>query len=186
MSTVPVTTAFPAKPSVGSFLWAILLMVTGFFALALPWEASLGVALVIGWLFVFGCGFQVVHAIRSRGVGKILWKLVVAVLYLGVGLYFLTHPLLGVATLTFALAIFFFVKGVMDLAAYFQERKSPGAGWLLWNGAITLILGMMIWRHWPSSALWAIGTLLGIHLLMHGMTLLMITLAARRLRAALA
>jgi uncharacterized membrane protein HdeD (DUF308 family) len=172
------------KPSRASVLWAVLLMVTGFFALALPWEASLGVVLVIGWVLILGCGLQVIHALQSRGLGNILWKLLIALLYLGAGIYFLTHPLLGVATLTFALAIFFFVKGVMDLMAYFKERKSTGAGWIFWNGAVTLILGLMIWRHWPSSSLWAIGTLLGVNLLMNGITLLMITVAARRLRVA--
>ena len=182
MSTATAISA-PEKPSAGTYVWAILLMVTGLFAIALPLEASLGVVLVIGWLLLFGCGFQVVHAIRSRRIGKVLWRLLIAFLYLVAGFYFLTHPLLGVATLTLALAIFFCVKGIMDLVVYFQERKSAGAGWHLWNGAITLILGLLIWRHWPSSAVWAIGMLLGIHLLMNGMTLLMLTIAARRLAA---
>jgi len=183
MSTVTAAST-PNKPSVGSYVWAVLLMVTGIFAVALPWEASLGVALVIGWLFIVGCVFQGIHAFKSKGVGSILWKLLLAVLYLVTGLYFLAHPLLGLATLTFVLAIFFLVTGVMDLVVYFKERNSPGAGWTFWNGAVTLILGFLIWRHWPSSSLWVIGTLLGIHLMVSGLSLVMTLHATRRLRVA--
>jgi uncharacterized membrane protein HdeD (DUF308 family) len=38
--------------------------------------------------------------------------------------------------------------------------------------------------HWPSSSVWAIGTLLGVNLLMTGFTRLMFGLAARKLVSA--
>jgi uncharacterized membrane protein HdeD (DUF308 family) len=161
----------------------MLSIVAGLFALALPWEASFGVVLVIGWLLIFSSAFQLIHAFQSKGIGNVLWKLLIALLYLGVGAYFITHPVLGIATLTLGMAIFFFAEGVADLITYVKERKSPGSGWILLDGIVTLILGLLIWRRWPSSAWWVIGTLLGISMLMTGTTRLMITLAARRFRA---
>ena len=166
-----------------SIVWAVLAIVAGLFALALPWEAAFGAVLVIGWLLIFSSAFQLLHAFQSKGIGNILWKLLIALFYLGVGIYFLTHPLLGMATLTLAMAIFFFAEGAADLVTYFKVRRSPGSGWILLDGIVTLILGLLIWRHWPSSALWVIGTLLGISMLMTGMARLMITLAVRRLRS---
>ena len=60
--------------------------------------------------------------------------------------------------------------------------KGDGAsGWLLLNGVVTLLVGGLIWVHWPSSSIWAIGTLVGVNLLMTGITRLMFGLAARRL-----
>jgi len=179
----PIAEAISRRASGWSILWAVLTIVAGLLALALPWEASLGAVLVIGWLLIFSSAFQFFHAFQSKGIGHILWKLLIALLYLGVGIYFIAHPVLGIATLTLGLAIFFLAEGIMDLVAYFSVRKSPGSGWVLLDGIVTLILGLLIWRHWPSSAWWAIGTLLGISMLMTGMTRLMITLAARRLRA---
>jgi uncharacterized membrane protein HdeD (DUF308 family) len=44
-----------------------------------------------------------------------------------------------------------------------------------------LLLGCLIWFHWPSSTVWAIGTLVGVNLLMTGITRLMFGLAARKL-----
>jgi uncharacterized membrane protein HdeD (DUF308 family) len=163
-----------------SIVWAILLIVFGFLAIALPFATSWGVVVVVAWLIVFSGGFQFIHAFQSKGVGSILWKLLVAVLYLIVGLYFLLHPLIGVAAFTFALAIFFVVEGVFDLVAYFQGRHVPGSGWILFDGIITLVLGLLVWRQWPSSSLWVIGTLVGISMIMTGTTRLMLGMAAKR------
>jgi uncharacterized membrane protein HdeD (DUF308 family) len=54
---------------------------------------------------------------------------------------------------------------------------------MLLNGVITLVLGVMIWRHWPSSSAWAIGTLLGVNLVMTGMSILFAGAALRKLAA---
>ena len=164
-----------------SIVWAIVLIVFGFLAIALPFATSWGVVVVIAWLIVFSGGFQFIHAFQSHGVGHIIWKVLVAILYLIVGIYFLLHPLIGVAAFTFALAVFFVVEGVFDLVAYFQNRQAAGAGWILFDGIVTLILGLLVWRQWPSSSLWVIGTLVGISMIMTGTTRLMMSLAARRM-----
>jgi uncharacterized membrane protein HdeD (DUF308 family) len=164
-----------------SMVWAILLIAFGFLAIALPFATSWGVVVVIAWLIVFSGGFQFIHAFQSKGVGHILWKLLVAILYLIVGIYFLLHPLLGVAAFTFALAIFFVLEGAFDLVAYFQSRHIAGSGWILFDGIVTLILGLLVWRQWPSSSLWVIGTLVGISMIFTGMTRLMLSVAAGRL-----
>ena len=166
----------------GSIAWAILLIVFGFLAIALPLGTSLGVVMIVAWLIILSGGFQFVHAFQSTGAGSIAWKLLVAVVYLIAGIYFLMHPLLGLASFTLALAFFFVAEGVMDLIAYFQNRRTEGAGWILFDGIVTLILGILVWRHWPSSSGWVIGTLVGISMLMTGVTRLMLSLTARRIR----
>ena len=110
----------------------------------------------------------------------------VAILYLIVGIYFLLNPLLGVASFTLVLAVFFVVEGVFDLVAYFQNRSAQGSVWVLVDGIVTLILGALVWRQWPSSSLWVIGTLVGISMIMTGTTRLMISLAARRVEPGVA
>ena len=168
----------------GSLVWAVLLILFGFLAITLPMATSLGVVVVLAWLIIFSGVFQFVDAFHLKGVGNILWKLLVALLYLVVGLYFLVHPLLGVAAFTIGLAIFFVIEGVFDLFAYFRSRHLAGSGWILFDGLITLILGLLVWKHWPSSSRWVIGTLVGISMIMTGITRLMIGLAARRLQRA--
>lgn len=161
-------------------MWSILIMIVGAVAVMLPMASSIGVGRFVGWLMVFDSVVQGIHAFRSKGIGRLSWKLLIATLYFVAGIYLLLHPFLAVAGLTLALAFFFFVHGVLDLISYLSSRKVRRSPWVLFNGLISIILGAMIWRHWPSSSLWALGQLVGIGMLMTGMTRLMMALTMRR------
>jgi uncharacterized membrane protein HdeD (DUF308 family) len=50
---------------------------------------------------------------------------------------------------------------------------------LLVRGLIDLVLVFLIWRGWPTSALWAIGLLVGVNLFLMGLTLVMIALGVQ-------
>jgi len=169
-----------------SIVLSVLLIICGFLAIMLPIEMSIGVVIVISWLLMISGAVQFVHVFRCTGIGHALWKVVVAVIYFLTGLYLRFNLGLGIATLTLALAIFFVAQGLTDILGYLRTRKSGVSGWLLLDGVITLILGVMIWRHWPTGSLWVIGTLVGINMIMTGTTRLMLTLAVRRAQRALA
>jgi uncharacterized membrane protein HdeD (DUF308 family) len=164
-----------------SLVLSIVLIIFGVLAIALPMATSIGVVIVIGWLVVFGGLAQFVHAFQSKGIGPIVWKLLVAVFYLVAGGYLIARPALGAAGFTLVLGIFFFAEGVTDLVAYFATRKSGNSAWMLLDGVVTLILGFMIWSGWPFTSLWVIGTLVGVSMLMTGTTRLMMALAVRKL-----
>jgi uncharacterized membrane protein HdeD (DUF308 family) len=122
---------------------------------------------------------QFVHAFQSTGIGHVVWKLLIAALYIVAGAYLLSHPVLGLAALTLALAAFFFAKSMVDMAAYFSTRKSGVSGWILVDGIVTLLLSLMIWSRWPAGSLWVAGTLVGIGMVWTGVTRLMMALAFR-------
>jgi uncharacterized membrane protein HdeD (DUF308 family) len=71
------------------------------------------------------------------------------------------------------------LEAILEFVLGFTLRPLPGSGWLLFDGIITLILAVMIWRTWPGGAQWIIGTLVGISMLVSGTTRLMLSLAAR-------
>jgi uncharacterized membrane protein HdeD (DUF308 family) len=160
--------------------------VAGFLAIAVPQAAGIAVNILVAWLLVFSGAAHLVFAWHMRTTGGILWELLLGVLYIFVGVYLLVHPVAGLASLTLAIAIYLFVEGVLELILSFRLRPMPGSNWLLFDGVITLILGVMIWRTWPSSTEWVVGTLVGISMLFSGISRLMISLAARRLVAKLA
>ena len=162
-----------------SILWPVIMIVVGMLALWLPLASSVGVARLLGWLMVFDGGFQLVHAYRSEGVGPVVWKVLVAFIFLAAGIYFLMHPFLAVTVATLALAVFFLVEGLVDVFSYFATRKAGASYWILLNGIVSIILAAMIWRHWPTGSLWVLGVLVGIGLLMTGTSRLMMALAIR-------
>jgi uncharacterized membrane protein HdeD (DUF308 family) len=91
-----------------------------------------------------------------------------------------------VATLTLMLAFLFLVEGVLDIMLWWKSRSQAGAFWILMDAIITLILGGLIYVHWPSSSVWAIGTLVGISMIISGVTRIMLSLAVRKVAGSLA
>jgi uncharacterized membrane protein HdeD (DUF308 family) len=83
--------------------------------------------------------------------------------------------------LTLFLAVILVMEAILEVITYFAVRAESGSGWRLANAMVTLILGGMIWRNWPSSSVWAIGTLVGVNLMMTGISRVMLGTAARRL-----
>lgn len=159
--------------------WAILLIIVGFFALALPFEAGVAIAVAVALLVIVAGVVHLVGTFAARTTGGFFWRLLVGCAYLIAGVYLLLHPKLSLVSLTLALAILFFVEGIIHIVTYFQVRSVPGSGWLLFDGIVTLILALMIWRSWPASAVWALGTIVGINFLMSGFTRLMYSRAVR-------
>jgi uncharacterized membrane protein HdeD (DUF308 family) len=96
------------------------------------------------------------------------------------------HPVAGLVSLTIALAIYLFLEAILEFVLGFTLRPLPGTGWLIFDGVVTLILAIMIWRTWPTSAPWIIGTLVGISMLFSGISRLMLSLAARSVTTKLA
>lgn len=176
-----------AKQSVRwSIVVSILMILAGVLAIVIPPAAGIAVTILVGWLLVFSGAAHLVFGWHTRTAGGFVWELLLGVLYILVGAYLLFHPVAGLASLTLALAIYLFAEGVLEFILSFRLRGMSGRGWLLFDGIITLILAIMIWRTWPSSTPWVIGTLVGISMLFSGVSRLVLSLAARRLVAHLA
>jgi uncharacterized membrane protein HdeD (DUF308 family) len=75
------------------------------------------------------------------------------------------------------------VEGILDVVLFFRMRSTQGSSWVLMDGIITLLLGLLIYMHWPSSSVWAIGTLVGVSMIISGVTRVMLSLAVRKIAA---
>jgi uncharacterized membrane protein HdeD (DUF308 family) len=167
------------QASTWSIVWGALLIILGALALASPLMAAVAVNVVISWLIVVAGVVHLIVAFQSNRAGSVIWRLLVGLAYIFFGGYLIAHPAVGVASLTLVLATLFLIEGILDIALYFQVRAMRGAGWFLLDGIITLILGLMIYLRWPSSSAWAIGTLVGISLIVSGVVRVMLSLAVR-------
>ncbi len=166
-----------------SIVWGILLIVFGMVAIAAPWLAAVAINVLVAWLIVLAGVVHVMLGLRTHGAGSMIWKLLVGLAYLFFGAYLMTHPVLGVATLTLLLAVLFLIEGVLDIVLFFNLRALGGSLWLLVDGIITLVLGLMIYLQWPSSTAWALGTLVGASMLVSGFARVMLSLAVRKATA---
>ena len=185
MSTVSLGTI--AKESVGwSIALSVLMILSGVLAIVIPPAGGIAALVVVAWLLMFSGAAHLVFAWHTRTAGGIVWELLLGILYLFIGVYALLNPVAGLASLTLVLAIYLFMEAGLELILSFRLRPLAGSNWLLFDGIITLILAILIWRSWPSSSEWVIGTLVGISMLFSGAARLSLSLAARRVISKLA
>jgi uncharacterized membrane protein HdeD (DUF308 family) len=166
--------------SMTSILWGVLLIVFGMVAVGMPLLAAVAVSALVAWLIVLAGIVHLMLAFRVHSAGSVIWKLLVGLAYLSFGGYLLMHPLVGVATLTLLLASLFLIEGLLNIVLYVQMRPLHGSSWLLVDGIVTLLLGLLIYMQWPSSSAWAIGTLVGISMIFSGVARVMMSLAVRK------
>lgn len=163
-----------------SIALSILLILAGFFAILIPSVSGIAITLFIGWTIIISGITHFIMAFKTHTKGGLLWELLFGALYLFAGGYLIFHPLSGLLSLTLLLAAYLFISGIIEIIHAVQVRPRHGTAWLWINAAITLILAVMIWKTWPVSSTWAIGTLVGLAMIFSGISRLMLSLAAKR------
>jgi uncharacterized membrane protein HdeD (DUF308 family) len=166
-----------------SIALSVLMILAGILAISAPLMAGVAVTALVGWLLIFSGALHLAYAFRGGRASAVLWEILLAVVYGLIGFYILANPVIGLTSLTFVIALYLFVEGVLELVLSVELRGESGAGWLLFDAIVTLILAVMIWRTWPSSGVWTIGTLVGVSMLFSGITRLMLSMSVRRITA---
>jgi uncharacterized membrane protein HdeD (DUF308 family) len=185
-TAVPDTLALVKQGSKWGMIWGVLLVILGMLAIAEPFLAAIALETFIAWLLIFVGIVHTAVAFHAHSGSSMGWKLLIALAYIFIGGYLLFRPVVGVATLTLILAFLFMVEGVLDFMLWWKSRSTRGAIWILVDSLVTLVLGGMIYVHWPSSSVWAIGTLVGISMIISGLTRLMLSMAVRKMTTQMA
>ncbi len=159
----------------------ICLIIVGTIALLILPAATLGTAMVLGALLIVSGIIEGIHAFRVRGWGGMFLHLIGAVLGILVGFLILTHPVAGALVWTLLCAAFFTVIGIFRLITAIS-LKFPNWGWAVFDGIVTLALGILLWAEWPWSGIWFLGIAVGVSLILRGWTYVMFAIAIHRLR----
>lgn len=166
--------------------WALVLglvlIILGAVALGATWLTTLFSILLAGWLLLLGGIAEFVSALLARRSGGLLPHLLVAILDVVIGLLMVRHPVGFAVAITLLLAALFLVGGVFRAIAALVTQP-PNWPWAVLAGAVSALLGVMIWNGWPESADWVIGTFVGVELVLRGWWWVMFALAARHLPA---
>ena len=161
----------------------ILMALGGTACLALPGltvMTSISVVMLLGIiLMVAGLGTIITAFWIGRWSG-LLVQLLIGILYLVAGISIADHPLQSLFFLTKFLAAMFIIGGIFRVTSALVVRYAHW-GWTLLNGVVTLMLGVIIIRHFNEAALWLIGTMVGVDLLLQGWSWIALALAVRQL-----
>ncbi len=162
------------KRSAWSIFMGVVTAVLGLFLIVYPLATAAITTVFLGWTLIFVGIAQFVFALHSQTAGKFFLKILLGVLYGIAGIALAFFPIAGVALLTVILGSLLLVYGFAATIGAFELRPADGWGWLLFDGIATFLAGMLILAKWPSSSLWAIGTLVGVAVLMGGISRIMI------------
>lgn len=153
-----------------SIFMGVLTAVLGIFLIAYPLATATVTTVLLAWTLVLAGIAQFVFALHSQTPGNFFLKLLGGILYAITGLVLAFAPLAGVEVLTLVLGASLLVQSVLAAVTAFQIRPVEGWGWYLFDAVASLALGVLIIVQWPSSSFWAIGTLVGVAVLMGGIS----------------
>ena len=155
--------------------------IAGVVCMLAPTASGFVIGSFIGWVLVIGGALQLLDAVLAREPGRTAVRIGGAAITLGVGIWILSSDYKGTFALATLLAIWLFAVGAFRVLAGLRERGTHGAGLVLFNGILSLILGVLIIANLPSSAPWAIGLLVGVDFFFAGLALIFTAQAAKKL-----
>jgi uncharacterized membrane protein HdeD (DUF308 family) len=171
------------QASTRSSLWSVALIVLGMLGGALL-LAGVSVNLVIAWLIALAGVLHLIIAHQAHRTGSVIWRVMIGFAYVGFGVYLIASPVLREASLALVLASLFLFEGIFDVAMSFRLRAIEGSRWVMVDGIVRLILGLIFYTQWPSATARAMGLFVSVSVVTSGLTRVMLSLAAGNAMAA--
>lgn len=170
------------KSAAGSVKWmGILSIILGILAMMMPYITGQSMLTVIGILVMAGGILRAIWAFKADSLGKGILAFIIGLLTVLAGFWIITEPFIAAGALTIVLSAYFFVDGLAEVfAALSMPSGKDGKGWLIFDGVVTVILGVLLFTGFPFSGPFAVGVLLGIKLLFSGITMLSVGSAVKK------
>jgi len=166
------------KRSAWSIFMGFVTAALGVFMIIYPLITAEITSVLLGWALIFVGVAQFVFALNSQSIGNFFLKVLLAVLYglCGIGLAFFP---IGVPALTATVGTLLLIQAALEGVVAFQLKPLSGWGWVFFDALASLFLGVLILAEWPSSSVWAIGTLVGVSVLMNGISRIVLATTIR-------
>jgi uncharacterized membrane protein HdeD (DUF308 family) len=164
-----------SKQAGRSIFMGVLTAVVGIVMIAYPLAAATVTAAFLGWALLVAGLAQLFFAFSSQTAGNFFAKLLLAILYGIAGLALVGFPVAGAVSLTAVLGTLLIAEAIFEMVIAFSLPSGEGRGWFVLSSLTSFLLGVLILAAWPSSSIWAIGTLVGASVLMNGITRIVVS-----------
>jgi uncharacterized membrane protein HdeD (DUF308 family) len=158
----------------------VLSILVGFSAMGSPLLFSLVIARFLGLFLLVSGIISLVLAITGKHKGHRVMEALSGLIRIAAGIMLRNCLPSSVAVITLIFAIFLVAEGVSMAVTAFNMRGTPGWGWMLFSGLVSIVLGMMVFNRWPSGSAAILGLFFGISLLFNGASLLALGFSARQ------
>lgn len=147
----------------------IIMIVIGLVGILLPNLVSLTINTFIGGLFLLASMALAGAAWMSGARSLAIWLKPAVLLVLG--LLILLHPAVILSVLGLLLALYFLVDGFTGIALARDVKPAPGWRFMMFDGVLSFVMGIVVMLNWPMGSAWIIGLLIGISFLFDGIAL---------------
>lgn len=161
-----------------TFVWGMVLVALGIFAVVAPLFTGVATAVLVGMLLMAGGIVEVIFAFQAESFGRGVLRFLFGGLAVVAGGIMIVQPGRGLGALTIVLVAYFLASGALDIVLAFKLKPAEGWGWTLFSGIVTIALGVFLISQWPVSGIWAVGVYVGARLIMHGWMLMALARAS--------
>ncbi|MEI8386750.1 MAG: HdeD family acid-resistance protein [Verrucomicrobiota bacterium] len=161
----------------------ILSIFVGFSAIGSPLIFSLVIAQFLGLFALISGVISLALAVFGKHKGHRVMEALSGLIRIAAGIALLNCLTSSVLVITLIFAIFLIIEGVFVSVTALSMRATPGWVWMLVSGVASLVLGIMVYKHWPSDSAAILGLFFGINLLFKGSSLLALGLSAPKASA---
>lgn len=164
------------------FFWlGVSLIILGTLAVIFSTVSTLVSVIYLGAFLVMLGFFEGAKAFNMRlWKGYFLLHIVMSILFMVAGIFMIMNPLENAVMLTLFWSIFFVIAGIVRIVTAITHHV-PHQGLVIFNGAINILLGALVFWQWPASGLWVIGLFVGIDVLLAGWSLIMVSSMAKNI-----
>lgn len=163
-----------------SIFMGIVTAAVGLGMIVYPFATAALSTVFLGWALLVAGVAQFIFAFQSQTPGSFFLKILFGVLYGVAGIALAAFPLEGVVTITVFLGSMLIAEGIIEMIIAFELPRGEGRGWFVFSSLANLLLGVLILAQWPSSSVWAIGTMVGVAVFINGVTRAVISGRIRR------
>lgn len=157
----------------------VLLLILGILALFYPEGTGEVTVTIIGVFLILGGILRLAFSFLSMSMGSFLLKIIYSLIMIFAGGWVIMNPDMGLQGLTMVFAIYFLVDGLTTLVYSFNLMPIGGGMYMMLDAIISLAIGGFILYKWPETGQYALGTYLGIKLILDG---LMLTLTGQAVK----
>jgi uncharacterized membrane protein HdeD (DUF308 family) len=165
--------------------WAWLLalgivhIIAGAIGVSFLFSESLASPVILGLLLLAAGGAQLAVAVLARHWDGFYLFVLLALVYGVAGVMTMAEPFLAAAGVALMLGALFLIVGMFRIVTALLENV-PSWRCVLFNGIVALLLGIAMWRRLPASSFRTLGVLVGIELIVNGVTWSILSVGVRR------
>ena len=164
-----------SKPAGWGLFTGFLTAAIGVAMIIYPMVTATVSTLFFGWALIVAGVAQFIFAFTSETAGNLFLKLLLGILYGLAGIVLVAFLPVGVLTLTAAIGAMLIAEAIIEMVLAFSLPIAEGRGWFVASSIASALLGILILAEWPTSALWTIGTLVGVAVLINGISRIVVS-----------